>query len=163
MGLSILGGSYFGYLIALSNAPIEKNIDISEFVTTKLVRQATYEHYSSGEISYLTTGPSFSQFVYSCEPGPGTAPGGPSCLVFAYEGIPGLVELKIPKYLIEEFPVITEVISVDLPFNNKQIPFQIISEDDSFMTVRIELPANYDVIEIHGTSGRIDIFLFTVS
>jgi hypothetical protein len=79
------------------------------------------------------------------------ATGGPSCIVFQYEGIPGLVELKIPKYLIEEFPVITEVLSVDLPFNKKQIPFQIISDDASFMTVRIELPANYDVIEIQGT------------
>lgn len=147
-----MGGLYSGYLIALSNAPIEKNIDIPESTTIKLVRQATYEHHRAGEISYLTTGPTFSQFVYSCEPGPASyAPGGPDCLVFAYDGIPGLVELKIPTHLITEFPVLNEVRSGDLPFNYKQIPFQIISKDNSFVTIRIELPSNYDVIEVSGT------------
>lgn len=150
--ISVVGGSYSGYLIALSNAPIEKNIDIPESTTTKLVRQATYEHYRAGEISYLTTGPTFSQFVYSCEPGPVSyVPSGPSCLVFAYDGIPGLVELKMPRHLITEFPVLTEVRSGDLPFDYKQIPFQIISKDNSFVTIRIELPSNYDVIEVSGT------------
>jgi hypothetical protein len=33
--LSILGDSYFGYLIALFNAPNEKNIHVPEFGTTK--------------------------------------------------------------------------------------------------------------------------------
>jgi hypothetical protein len=150
--ISLVGGLYSGYLIALSNAPIEKNIEIPESTTTKLVRQATYEHHRAGEISYLTTGPTFSQFVYSCEPGPASyAPGGPDCLVFAYDGIPGLVELKIPKHLITEFPVLNEVRSGDPPFNTKEIPFQIISKDNSFVTIRIELPSNYDVIEISGT------------
>jgi len=156
--ISLVGGLYSGYLIALSDAPIEENIDIPESTTTKLVRQATYEHHRAGEISYLTTGPIFSQFVYSCEPGPASyAPGGPDCLVFAYDGISGLVELKIPKHLITEFPVLNEVRSGDLPFNYKQIPFQIISKDNSFVTIRIELPSNYDVIEVRG-SGEGSIF-----
>lgn len=149
--ISIVIGVYGGYLMALSKIPITKDIEIPEIPdnqSMKLVNQARYEHYRVGNISYLTTGPSFSQFVYSCYPSVGSAPGGPSCLALAYDGKPGIVELKIPKYLIEEFPRIDEV-HYDGPFFlDESFPFQVIEENSSFVTLRIQIPSNHTVVSI---------------
>lgn len=108
--MSIVIGSYIGYLMALSKQPIVKTIDFPEKANRKSVEQAEYERHGVGNISYLTTGPTFSQFVYSCEPSSVSySTAGPSCLAFAYDGKPGKVEMSLPKYLIEEFPKIDEV------------------------------------------------------
>ena len=147
--------------MALSKQPIIKEIDIPQTATRKLVNQSQYEHYRVGSISYLSTGPTFSQFVYSCEPAVGTyAPGGPSCLAFTYDEKPGIVELYIPKYLIIEFPVINEVFYDGPFFLDEPIPFQIIKEDSSYVTLRIEIPSKYNVVTVSGSGeGSISPFL----
>jgi hypothetical protein len=161
--ISVLAGSYWGYLIAIESQPIEKAIRLPETATKKLVKQAYYEHHRVGNMSYLTTGPIFSQFVYSCEPGPGSyASGGPSCLALAYDGKPGLVQLEIPKYLISEFPKIDEVYFNDLfSVLPKQIPFQVTEENNSYVTVRIDIPSNHTGLEISGrTEGSLSSLFF---
>ena len=138
--------------MALSKEPIIKEIDIPETAIRKLVNQSQYEHYKVGSISYLSTGPTFSQFAYSCEPGPVSyGPGSPSCLAFAYDGKPGIVQLYIPNYLIVEFPVINEVFYDGPFFLDEPIPFQIIREDSSYVTLRIEIPSKYNVVTVSGS------------
>lgn len=149
--MSIIIGSYIGYLIALSKQPIIKTIDFPEKANRKSVEQAEYERHGVGNISYLTTGPTFSQFVYSCEPSVSYSTG-PSCLAFAYDGKPGKVEMSLPKYLIEEFPKIDEVYYNGPLLMNGPIPFQITREDDSFVTMRIEIPPKYDVVTVSGSN-----------
>lgn len=119
-----------------------------------MVKQSEYEHHRVGNISYLTTGTTLSQFGYGCEPATGSyAPGGPSRLAFAYDGKPGIVELEIPKYLISEFLIIDEVyFDVDFSPLGKQIPFQVISEDNSYVTVRINVPSNHTGFKVSGRS-----------
>ena len=159
--ISAFVGVYSGYIMALSKEPMIKEIDAPETSIMKFVNQSQYEHYRVGSISYLSTGPTFSQFVYSCEPGPGSyGPGGPSCLAFAYDGKPGLVELYIPKYLIKEFPVINEVFYDGPFFLDEPIPFQITKEDSSYVTVRIEIPSKYTVVTVSGNGeGSVSPFL----
>jgi len=153
--ISVLIGSYYGYNIGISNQPIERDIQIPESATRKLVKQYEWVHYRIGNISYLTTGTTLSNFGYGCEPGPGSyAPGGPSCLTFRYDEMPGKVELEIPKYLIDEFPIIDEVYH-EQPYSifGKQIPFQVISEEDNpHVTVRIDVPSNQTGFTVSGTS-----------
>lgn len=152
--ISILIGLHYGINIGISNQPIERDIQIPESATRKLVKQYEYEHNRVGNISYLTTGTTLSYFGYSCEPGPGSyAPGGPSCLYFGYDE-PGKVELEIPKYLIDEFPIIDEVYH-EQPYSifGKQIPFQVISEEDKpYVTVRIDVPSNQTIFTVRGSS-----------
>ena len=159
--ISVVVGVYSGYLMALSKEPIIKEIDIPETATRKLVNQSHYEHYRVGSISYLSTGPTFSQFVYSCELGAGSyAHGSASCLVFAYDGKPGIVELHTPKYLIVEFPVINEVFYNGPFFLDEPIPFEIIKEDSSYVTLRIEIPSKYTVVTVSGSGeGSVSPFL----
>lgn len=153
ISISVSAGPYFGYLFALSMAPIEKVIDIQESAIRKFVKQADDQRHRPSNISYITTGPTFSLFGYGCYPG--TASGGnpviPSCLVFYYDGKPGVVELKIPTELISEFPLINEVSHGDWSIPDKEIPFQRISEDDVYTLVRIEVPPNYTEISVLGS------------
>lgn len=150
--ISVSAGPYFGYLFALSMAPIEKVIDIPESAVRKFVKQADDQRHRVGEISYITTGPTFSLFYYGCYPG--SASGGnpviPSCLVFYYDGKPGVVELKIPRDLISEFPLINEVSHGDWSIPDKEIPFQRINENSAYTLVRIEVPPNYTEISVLG-------------
>lgn len=159
--ISVVVGMYSGYLMALSKEPIIKEIDIPETAIRKLVKQGQYEHYRVGNISYLTTGPTLSQFTYSCEPGPGSyGPGGPSCLAFAYDGKPGIVQLDIANYLIVEFPVINEVFYDGPFFLDEPIPFQIVKEENSYVTIRIEIPSKYNVVTVSGSGeGSVSPFL----
>jgi len=132
--------------------PIEKVINMPESVTRKLVNQADVERNRPSNISYTTSGPTLSLFDYSCYPG--SVSGGdstiPSCLAFYYDGKPGVVELKIPKYLISEFPFIKEVSHGDWSLPDKEIPFQRIGEDDANTIVRIDVPSNYTKISVLG-------------
>lgn len=139
---------------------MEKDIHVAESATRKLVKLAEYEHYRLGNISYLTSGPTLSQFVYSCEPRVGYyATSSPSCLAFVNDGTPGIVELEIPKYLITEFPIIDEVYFKEVfSILGKQIPFQVIRGENSYVKVRIDVPSNYTGFMI---SGRSQDALFT--
>lgn len=159
--ISVVVGLYSGYLMALSKEPIVKEIDIPETAIRKIVNQSQHEHYRVGSISYLSTGPTFSQFVYGYEPGPESyGPGGPSCLAFAYDGKPGIVELYIPKYLIVEFPVINEVFHDGPFFLDEPIPFQIKREDSSYVIIRIETSSKYNVVTVSGDEeGSVSPFL----
>jgi hypothetical protein len=74
-------------------------------------------------------------------------------MAFGYDGKPGIVELEIPKYLISEFPRIDEVYYEDFSILGKQIPFQVNSEDNSYVTIRIDVPSNNTVFEVGGTDG----------
>jgi hypothetical protein len=142
--ISILIGLHYGYNIVISTQPIERDIQIPESATRKLVEQHAHEQHRVGNISYLTTGTTLYFFEYGCEPDIRSfGPGGPSCLHFGFDE-PGKVELEIPKYLIDEFPSIDEVYH-DLPDSifGKQIPFQVINEEDNpYVTVRIDVPSN---------------------
>lgn len=153
IGISVLAGPYFGYLFTLSMAPIEKVIDIPETAIRKFVNQVDYQRHRAGEISYITTGPIFSSFRYGCYPG--TASGGnpliPNCLVFYYDGKPGVIELKIPRDFISDFPLIDEVSHGDWSFPDKEIPFQRINENSTYTSVRIEVPSNYTEISVIGS------------
>jgi hypothetical protein len=153
--ISAIGGPYFGYMLALSMAPIEKDIDIPEIATRKLVGQVNHQPQNTSElsISYLTTGPTFYQFGYGCYPGSqsGGDPFTPNCLVLFYDGKPGMVELEIPKHLITKFPAIDEVSHGDWSLPDKEIPFQIIREDSSYTTIRIDVPSNYTEISVLGS------------
>lgn len=152
--ISILIGLHYGTNIGLTNQPIETDIQIPESAIRKLVNQH-YDRNGVGNISYLTTGPTLSFFEYGCEPGPGYyAPGGPSCLYVGYDEIPGKVQLEIPKYLVDEFPIIDEVYH-EQPFSifGKQIPFQVINEkDNSYVTVKIDVPPNQTIFTVRGSS-----------
>ena len=152
--ISILIRLHYGINIGISNWPIETDIQIPDSATRKLVKQQEHEHHRVGNISYLTTGTTLSFLGYGCEPGPGSyAPGGPSCLNFGYDE-PGKVELEIPKYLIDEFPIIDEVYH-EQPFSifGKQIPFQVINEEDNpYVTVRIDVPSNQTIFTVSGSS-----------
>jgi hypothetical protein len=157
--ISVIGGSYLGYLVGVSTEPMVKDIYVPDSATRKLVKQAEYEHYRLGNISYLTSGPILSQFVYSCEPGAGYASSSPSCLAFVYDGTLGIIELEIPKYLIREFPIIDEVYFKEVfSIFGKQIPFQVIRGENSYVKVRIDVPSNYTGFMI---SGRSEDSLFT--
>ena len=152
--ISILIGLHYGNNIGISNQPIETDIQIPESATRKLVKEYWWENYRAGNISYLTTGTTLSNFGYGCEPGLGYyAPDGPSCLKFRYDEIPGIVELEISKYLIDEFPIIDEVYH-EQPFSifGKQIPFEVINEEHNpYVTVRIDVPANQYEFTVSGS------------
>jgi hypothetical protein len=150
--ISVSVGPYSGYLMAISMAPIEKVIDIPESANRKFVKQADDQRHRAGEISYITTAPTFSIFDYGCYPGSASSgnPVIPSCLVFYYDGKPGVVELRIPRELINKFPLINEVSHGDWSLPDKEIPFQKISEDSAYTVVRIEVPPNYTKISVLG-------------
>jgi hypothetical protein len=152
--ISILIGLHYGYKIVISTQPIETDIQIPESATRKLVDQHAHEHHRVGNISYLTTGTTLSYFEYGCEPYIGSpAPGGPDCLHFGFDE-PGKVELEIPKYLVDEFPIIDQVYHGDNSIFGKQIPFQVINEEDNpYVTVRIDVPFNHTIFTVHGRSG----------
>jgi hypothetical protein len=153
--LSLLGALYIGYNVALYREPIEKNIVFTAPAIKNLVKQVDYEHNRVGNISYLTNGPTFSQFIISWS-SPMPAPyapidnDSPSSLALAYDGKPGVVQLKIPKDLNKEFPLIFEAYTEGILYIPEQIPFQIISEDNSYVILRIDVPPNHDVIKVSG-------------
>jgi hypothetical protein len=153
--LSILIGIHYGYNTVISTQPIERDIQIPESATRKLVEQHAHEHHRVGNISYLTTGTTLYFFEYGCEPGifEYYVPGGPSCLHFGFDE-PGKVQLEIPRYLIDEFPVIDQVYHGDHNIFGKQIPFQVINDEDNpYVTVRIDVPFNYTIFTVSGRSG----------
>lgn len=153
--ISLLSALYIGYNVALYLEPIEKNIVFTAPAIKNLVKQAGYQLNRVSNISYLTTGPTFSQFIISWS-SPIPVPYAPiekdypSSLTIAYDGKAGIVQLKIPKDLIKEFPLIFEVYTEGIFDIPKQIPFQIISEDNSYVTLRIDVPSNHDVIKVGG-------------
>lgn len=152
--ISILIGLHYGYNIVISTQPIETDIQIPESATIKLVEQHAHEQHRVGNISYLTTGTTLYFFEYGCEPDIRSfAPGGPSCLHFGFDE-PGKVGLEIPKYLVDEFPIIDQVYHGDNSIFGKQIPFQVINEEDNpYVTVRIDVPFNHTIFTVSGRSG----------
>jgi hypothetical protein len=138
----------FGSLIAISIQTLEtnNNNDVKEFGDG--TTHAITEIDGAYSITYLTTGPIFTRSNLGCSPSPEFYGFFPEhmCLILNYDGKPGKVELRIPNEVIKEFPSIGEVrLSVF-----RSIPSEIVSQDDLFTVIRIDLPAGYYHIELIG-------------
>lgn len=147
--ISILLSLYLAYSIALFREPIEKTIDITESAARKFVMSK-----EGNGIAYLTTGPIFSQFSVGCESGLFITIGfSPHCVVLTYDGKPGIVELYIPKYIIDEFSNLEDV-HVENPHSfETNIPFQKLNQS-TYATIRIDVPSEHSVIKIFGWEGK---------
>jgi hypothetical protein len=154
--LSIIGGPFLGYLIAVSKEPIHKEIDIPDSATRNFVMGEGLDG-----IAYRSTGPTFSHFVHSCEPSSVSyaTDFSPSCIYLGYNGNPGVAELEIPRYIIHEFPIIDEV-HFDGPLTlDERIPFQIVKQDSSSTTIRVQVPPDHNGITVSGSDeGSISPF-----
>ena len=141
----------FGFLIALHFQPLEKNIEIDESAALNLVK---YREHDEKGIYYLTTGPIFSSFHLSCYGGQdlpitiGYIDSSYHCFQLAYNGRPGVVELLIPKSSLGELSINNAYIGFYNP-----IPFQRVNEDDLYVKLRVELPANEERIQLSEYSG----------
>jgi hypothetical protein len=154
--LSIIGGPSLGYLIAVSKEPIHKEIDIPDSATRSFVMGEGLDG-----IAYRSTGPIFSHFVHSCEPSPVSyaTDFSPSCIYLGFNGKPGVAELDIPRYIIHEFPIIDEVY-YDGPLTlDERIQFEIVKQDNSSTTIRVQVPPDHNGITISGSDeGSISPF-----
>ena len=154
--ISILSALYFSHVYEprLNEAhkvlPL-KNVEFN-YSSMKIIKK----QYSS--INYNTSGPIFDYFYLSCGPDYGIYDFNPTsnCLVLRYDKKPGSVQFRIPKDLLRQegsilslilYPQISNV-EVGL-FTHKSIPFQIISEDDQYVILRVDVPINEPVIYVN--------------
>jgi len=103
-------------------------------------------------IAYLTTGPTFSQFYLGCDSEMITS-FYPTCIVLTYDGKPGIVELYIPKYIIDEFSNLKDVHVEENKIFDKNIPFQKL-DNDRYATVRLDIPSGHTLVKIFGWKGE---------
>jgi hypothetical protein len=142
----LLSSSVLGILVALQFQPIETIIEQSGPIVAKEVIQSD-EPYS---IAYTTTGPSILAFEKDCDDGKG------SLMYYCgidlkYDGRSGIINLKIPAGLMQEIDPVREIFTSYFFFPS-QLPFQRISNDDSYTVFRIEVPAKFDEIRMRGSS-----------
>lgn len=137
----IIGGLIFGLLFASYYHPKEGIVDINGDILRRRVGGGM------STITYNTSGPIISSFEKGCyttgEFGIGT---GYYCLVLYYRGGPGMVELRIPSYLLTDHYQWIRTIEK----SGSPIPFQRISEDTNYRTFRVQVPAedkyDYEII-----------------
>lgn len=142
----LVSSSFLGILVALQFQPIETIIEQTQPTIAKDVSQSEGPY----TITYTTTGPTILSFDKDCDDGKGS-------LIYycgldlEYDGKSGIIDLKIPASLMQEIDPIREVFTSRFFFPN-QLPFQRISNEDSYTVFRIEVPSNFDEIRMQGSS-----------
>ena len=91
-----IGGLVFGILIAAYYHPKETIVEFPEETVDRRIVVGT------NTITYNTTGPIITSFYDGCYTTDDFQGGGYYCLVLQYERGPGVVELKIPSYLLKD-------------------------------------------------------------
>jgi hypothetical protein len=92
----------FGNLFSFYSQPKEGPIAINEYLIPGLIKQTN----GPGTMPYMSTGTIFSSFEYVCH---NLYDPNYNCLILNYDGKPGVVELRIPSYLLKDLPWIRSV------------------------------------------------------
>lgn len=142
----LLCSSVFGIAVALQFQPIETVIELPQSTVVKQVIQSEGPY----TITYITTGPSILSFEKDCDEGKGSLVD--YCGIdLKYDGKSGIIDLKIPSSLMQEIDPVREIFTSYFFFPT-QLPFQRISNDDSYTVFRIQVPAKFGEIRMHGSS-----------
>jgi hypothetical protein len=141
-GGSMISAIIFGILLASLWQPHESEISMGGSSVIGIV----LETRGTGYIQYQSTGPTFSSFDHGCVDDYVI---GFHCLYLHNNGAPGVVQVKIPNYVVKDFG---GIISVDVGLLNR-IPFETISHDSEQTTLRFVVPEGHDTITVNAAYG----------
>jgi hypothetical protein len=134
----VISGIIFGSLLAIAWQPNKSSVLMDSPSIYGLLR----EKNGPGYIQYQSTGPTFSSFAYGCN---GLYDPSHNCLHLYSDGKPGIVQVKISSFPLNDFPWIGNV-----KVYSHGLPFQRVSQDSNQTTLRFEAPSNYTSITLQG-------------
>ncbi len=142
---SAISAGILGTIVALNYQPHEGILEINGPLSVKYVKQQGGPY----NITYLSEGPTLTSFYTSCGGGGLYDFGGfqqYNCINFSYDGGPGLVQLLMPARLVGELEKIQRV---ETGFHS-QLSFHLVSQDEVYTRLRINLPAAKGGINLVG-------------